>query len=146
MRLRQRKVFKPRKNVLYIYSDQELVKRYRLDRAGFIFVTNLVRRQLESPTGRSMAISAEMKVMTTLRYLATGKMQLCNGDDFGLSQPSISRVISQTLDALSSSDILRQFVSFPVEAREIQTLQSQFMQIARFPGIVGTIDGTHTFG
>ncbi|XP_064091280.1 putative nuclease HARBI1 [Macrobrachium nipponense] len=70
-------------------------------------------------------------------------MQLCNGDDLGLSQPSISRVISETLDALSTNDMLRRFVKFPREIRDIQRKQTEFMQIANMPGVVGVIDGTH---
>ncbi len=42
-----------------------------------------------------------MDVISTLTYLATGKMQLCRSDDLGLSQPSISKVITQTFIALS---------------------------------------------
>ncbi|KAK3894851.1 hypothetical protein Pcinc_001424 [Petrolisthes cinctipes] len=67
-------------------DDSELIKRYRLDREGIIFVTDMLRETLESPTSRSMAISPEMKVVIILRYLATGKMQLCSGDDLGPSQ------------------------------------------------------------
>ncbi len=42
-----------------------------------------------------------ISTLTTLTYLATGKMQLCSSDDLGLSQPSISKVITQTFEALS---------------------------------------------
>lgn len=143
VRIRQVKTFRPRKDTLGIYNDEELIKRYRLDRAGILYVTDLVRERIQSATGRSMAITPEMKVLVMLRYLATGKMQLCNGDDLGLSQPGISRVISETLDALSTNDMLRRFVKFPREIRDIQRKQREFMQIANMPGVVGAIDGTH---
>ncbi|XP_045105037.1 putative nuclease HARBI1 [Portunus trituberculatus] len=58
------------------------------------------------PTRRSKAIPAELKVLTSLRYLATEKMQLCSGDDFGLTHQSAGRVISETLDALTTLDFL----------------------------------------
>ena len=57
----------------------------RLDRAGIVYVTDLVRGALESPSGRSGAISPEMKILITLRSLATGKMQLCDRDHLGPS-------------------------------------------------------------
>ncbi len=69
--------------MLHTMHDSELIRRYTLDRAGIMFVTNLIRDTL------------------TLTYLATGKMQLCRSDDLGLSQPSISKVIRQTITALS---------------------------------------------
>uniref|UniRef100_A0A3Q4HWY2 DDE Tnp4 domain-containing protein n=1 Tax=Neolamprologus brichardi TaxID=32507 RepID=A0A3Q4HWY2_NEOBR len=111
-----------RRDVLQTLDDRELLRRYRLDRAGIMFVT---------------------KVITTLRYLATGKMQQCSSDDLGLSQSSISRVITQTLTALSQPNIVTQFVSFPLDARTLHTHKRAFMDIAGFPGVVGVIDGTH---
>ena len=72
----------------------------RLDRAGIVYVTDLVRGDLESPSGGSGALSPDMNILITLRYLTTGKMQLCDYDDFGPSQPSISRAINTTLEAL----------------------------------------------
>ncbi|KAK3876809.1 hypothetical protein Pcinc_018427 [Petrolisthes cinctipes] len=70
-------------------------------------------------------------------------MQLCNSDDFGLSQPAISRAISQALDALTAWDILRRFVHFPVNPQEIQRMKVEFSRVGGFPGVVGVIDGTH---
>ena len=69
-------------------------------------------------------------------------MQQCSSDDLGLSQPSISRVINQTLTALSQPQIVTQFVSFPLAARTLQAHKRAFMDIAGFPGVVGVIDAT----
>ncbi len=69
--------------------DSELIRCYTLDRAGIMFVTELIRDTLTSPTPRRNAIAPEMDVittLTTLTYLATGKMQLCSSDDLGLLQ------------------------------------------------------------
>lgn len=38
-----------------------------------LFVTDLVRKVLESDTKRSSALTPEMKILITLRYIATGK-------------------------------------------------------------------------
>ncbi|KAK4294822.1 hypothetical protein Pmani_032580 [Petrolisthes manimaculis] len=137
------RTFRPRRNVLDELGDTKLIKRYRLDRAGIFFVTEMLRGALVSPTSRSMAISPEIKVVITLRYLATGKMQLYNGDDLRASQPSVSRVIVQTVELLASPAIATRFIKFPRTRQEIQQRQNEFMAISNFPGIVGTIDGTH---
>ncbi len=82
----------------------ELLRRYTLDRAGIMFVIDLIRDTLTSLTPCRNAIAPEMEVittLTTLTYLANGKMQLCSSDDLGLPQPSISKVITQTITALS---------------------------------------------
>ncbi len=69
--------------------DSELIRRCTLDRAGIMFVTDLIKDMLTSLTPRWNAIAPEMDVittLTTLTYLATGKMQLCSRDDLGLIQ------------------------------------------------------------
>ncbi|XP_048029600.1 putative nuclease HARBI1 [Megalobrama amblycephala] len=131
-----------RRDVLQTLDDRELLRRYRLDRAGIMFVVDLLRDAITSPTRRHNAITPEKKVITTLRYLATW-MQQCSSDDLGLSQSSVSRVITQTLTALSQPNIVTQFVSFPLDARTLHTHKRAFMDIAGFPGVVGVIDGTH---
>ena len=90
-RIRRRRVYSERKDILNIYNDAVLVKRYRLDRAGILLVTDFVRDAITPPTGRSEAIPAELKVITTLRYLITGKMQLCSGDDIGMTQQWLAK-------------------------------------------------------
>ena len=55
--LRQRRTFRERKNVLNELDDHELIKKYRQDRAGIVFVTDLVRERLRRPTARNKALS-----------------------------------------------------------------------------------------
>ncbi|MPC44409.1 hypothetical protein E2C01_038082 [Portunus trituberculatus] len=75
-----------------------------LDRAGIVAVTDIVRDKLQSKTERNRALNPEIKVAITLRYLATGKNKQCSCDDFGTTQPTISRAISQTIDALADPE------------------------------------------
>ncbi len=77
-----------RRNILQTLNDSELIKCYRLVRAGLIFVVGLIRDALTSPIQCHNPVSPEMKVITTSGYLATGKMQQCSSDDLGLSQSS----------------------------------------------------------
>ncbi|MPC14194.1 hypothetical protein E2C01_006953 [Portunus trituberculatus] len=42
VRRRRQRIFCERKNVLDIYNDAEVIKKYRLDRAGIVSVTSLV--------------------------------------------------------------------------------------------------------
>ncbi len=64
--------------MLHTMHDSELIRRCTLDRAGIMFVTDLIKDMLTSLTLRRNAIAPEMDVittLTTLTYLATGKMQ-----------------------------------------------------------------------
>ena len=101
VRQRQPRTFRERRDVLQELSDSELIRRYRLDSAGILFVTDLIRETLQSPTARNSALTPEMKVIITLRYLATGKMQQCSSDDLGPSQQTVSSVIRQCTPLLN---------------------------------------------
>ena len=83
---------------------------------------------------------AKNQLLITLRYYATGSFQLTDGDIFGVDQSTVNRIvhkISRAIAKLSSS-----FICFPTE-REQEIQKVQFYDIARFPGIIGLIDGTH---
>lgn len=142
-RIRRPRNFRPRLDIFNVYDDREFRRRYILDRNGFLHVTDLIREVIANRTERSHAVTPEMKVALTLRYFATGKMQLCNADDFGLSQPTISRAISQTVDALTAPHIIRRHIDFPTNPMEIERIQADFARIAGFPGVVSVIDDTH---
>ncbi|KAK6175228.1 hypothetical protein SNE40_013735 [Patella caerulea] len=140
VRVRRLREFKTRRDFLVEYKNDELIRRYRMDMGGIVFVTDLVRHLLTSPPKRNFSIDAEMKIAITLRFLATGKMQLCSGDDFGVSQLTVSRVVVETLDVLSDPHIVQRFVSMPISQQETQRHKRQFHALAGFPGV---IDGTH---
>ncbi|XP_035278886.1 putative nuclease HARBI1 [Anguilla anguilla] len=108
-----------------------------------MIIVELVRDAVTSPTNRNNPITLEIKVLTTLRYLVTVKMQLCIADELGISQSSVSRISHQTINALSRPHILRQFIRFPLDVRQLQRNKAHFMAIAGLPGVVGAIDGTH---
>ncbi len=62
----------------------ELIRRYTLDRAGIMFVTDLIKDMVNIPDTAQKCHSTRITTLTTLTYLATGKMQLCSSDDLGL--------------------------------------------------------------
>ena len=68
IRQRHQRIFRARKDVLNELDDGELIKRYRLDRAGIIFVTDLVQEKLTSATARNKALSPEMKICRCKNY------------------------------------------------------------------------------
>ncbi|XP_062607876.1 putative nuclease HARBI1 [Saccostrea cucullata] len=139
----RRRNFRERRDYFNEYSDMELVKRFRLDSGGINFIERLIGNEIRSTSVRNHALTSAEKILLTLRFLANGKMQLCNGDDMGVSQSSISRAISCTIKSLSFIQMVRRFINFPTSPDEIRRNQERFFQIAGFPGIVGTIDVTH---
>lgn len=63
--------------------------------SGKLFIPNFIRNKIGNKTWRSDPALSKIKVPCTVRYLATRKMQQCNTDGFGLSQPTIIRVGQQ---------------------------------------------------
>ncbi len=70
---RRLRTFQERKNVLELYDDRELIKRYRLDHQGILFVIDLVRNSITSQTLRNNALTAELKVIMTLHFFGNWK-------------------------------------------------------------------------
>ncbi|KAK4325124.1 hypothetical protein Pmani_004278 [Petrolisthes manimaculis] len=87
--------------------------------------------------------SHPVHVLVYLGVTSQGKMQLCSGDDYGISQQTAGRIINQTLDALATPAFLVRCIKFPTTQAEIQQKQAEFRGIANFPGVVGFIDGSH---
>ena len=58
--LRRERVFRERSNPLADFTDGELYSRYRFDRNGILFISQLLREEIQSPTERSCAIPAEI--------------------------------------------------------------------------------------
>ena len=115
-----RRNFKERQDCLQMYSNSELIERFRLDYDGIAFVDSLVRDRVFNVTNRNHGLSSVHKLLKTLRYSATGKMQLYNGDEMGVIKPTVSRAISVTLDSLTSPALVSRFIRFPTNATAIR--------------------------
>ena len=70
-------------------------------------------------------------------------MQQCSADDLGISQQTVSKVNSDTVNALSDITILSQFIKFPLTPVETQRKKAESVQIAGFSEVIGVSDGTH---
>ncbi|WAQ98740.1 HARB1-like protein, partial [Mya arenaria] len=123
--------------------EMDIINRYRFDRAGINYLTQLIGANISPKAARNNALNAEQKILITLRYLATGLIQLNDADIHGVSQPTVSRVLTEVINALSSPALIRQFIRFPVSVEEFRRNAVQMQGIARFPKVIGAIDGTH---
>lgn len=85
------------------------------------------------------------KVLSAIRFYATGCFQRPVGEQWGisLSQTSISRCLHKVTDAINK-DLLRQWVKFPTTTYERHCAKEQF-QSSSFPfeGCIGAIDCSH---
>ncbi|XP_052248633.1 putative nuclease HARBI1 [Dreissena polymorpha] len=124
-------------------TNDDLYKRYRVNHATLAYIIAQLDAALAPNTDRSHSLSTGYKVLITLRYLATGVIQLNTGDLHSVAQSSVSRAVSQTLDALSSQNVVRRHIRFPTTIESLNRNKQGFFHIARFPNVIGVIDGTH---
>ncbi|XP_071497397.1 putative nuclease HARBI1 [Diadema antillarum] len=125
---------------LQIYNDVELIKRYRFNGEGIHYITNLIRHDITPKGNNNHPIDPIDKVCIALHVLATGCFQRTDGDTLGISQASVSRIVQTVCTALT--DRLPHFVRLPQGHEQVENMM-KFYQIARFPGVIGLIDGTH---
>ena len=82
---------------------------------------------------------SNIQILVFLRYLAKGDFQSECGDIHGISQPTVSRIIGSVSRALDSK---LTNVKFPTSPYDIVRTKNNFFKIAKFPGVIGAIDGT----
>jgi hypothetical protein len=120
--------------------DDELIARYRLDRASIIELCRDLDIYLKRLTKRSNSLPVSLQVLIALRYYATGTFLSMVGDGHSVGKMSSSRSIHRVTSAL-----LRQthrHISFPTTALEQRQVKIQFFQISEFPRVLGCIDGS----
>ena len=116
--LRRERVFRDRIKPLDIYDDFELIDKYRFDRQSIMMICDMLQDDLESSTFRNRDLTPNMKVLMALRFYASGSFQGVIADTFGLSQPSVSRAISDISTALIKR--AGNYITFPKEPKLFQ--------------------------
>ena len=131
-----------RPDILAELNNYDLLRRYRFDRRGIEYLTELLRVHLESPTARHNSLSVSEKILIALRFLATGEIQLNDGDLHHVAQSTVSKVVTAVVNSLISPAIIRQFIAFPTDPVDLDMQVQEFGGVAGFPKVVGVIDGT----
>jgi hypothetical protein len=136
-----RRIFRDRLDLTRL-PDRELIKKYRFPRHVIIELKNLVNDQLEKQTFRNQSIPVMTQVLACLRIEASGTFQNVIADTIGVSQSAVSNMFNNYLEAMVVHK--RTFIKFPVhDANWVAATKQRFLQLSGFPGIIGTIDGTH---
>ena len=134
---RKNRVFRDRSRLLDTVGDEELISRYRLPRCAILQLLQIIAPSLRRTTQRSSPMTPELQLMLTLRFLGKSGFQSEIADLHGLCQASVSRAIDSTINALCELN----FVRFP-KGDELQETKEKFFKIAKFPNVIGCIDGT----
>ncbi|XP_029973035.1 putative nuclease HARBI1 isoform X2 [Salarias fasciatus] len=137
---RRERVFKDRAD-LFSESSEWLLSKYRFPKDVLMDLCCDVQPMLERETKRSNPIPAHVQLMSTLGCLANGTFQREMADIYGVSQPTMSRILPTVLDAIIS--LAPTYIQFPYENHRQAEIKQGFHAVAGFPNIIGAIGCTH---
>lgn len=131
--------YRTRKDILSYFSADKLMATFRFDRPSIEFITALIADILPRRKTKAQRnlLPLDM-VLIALQFYATGTFQTVVGNVLRYSQPSVSRSIAAV--SLSLSLISANHIQFP---DNLNNLKREYAEIARIPGVIGSIDGTH---
>jgi hypothetical protein len=138
--LRRERVYKDPLDFLHI-ADEELIRNYRLPRHEIINLILEFEPQLKRNTLRSHAIPVSTQILVALRFYASGSFQNVVADSSGLSQQSVSKIITSVSNILA--DKARNEIKMPTGILQLQQTMSDFHAVAGFPQVIGAIDSSH---
>ena len=88
------------------------------------------------------AISAEERLIVTLRFLASGEDQQSLSFSFRIAKSTISQIIKETTEAIHSS-LKDEYLTMPCSQNEWQKIAEDFENLWNFPHCIGALDGKH---
>ncbi|XP_035852271.1 putative nuclease HARBI1 [Sander lucioperca] len=138
--LRRERVFQDRRDLLN-ESDEWLMSRFRLPRHLLLEMCNNLEPYLQRETRRSRALPVPVQVLSTLGFLATGTFQREIAVRSGISQHTMSRMLSSVLAAIRT--LIPQYIQFPYDNAQQTMIKRGFYEIAGIPNVIGAIDCTH---
>ena len=139
--IQQRRV--PRRNPLLrdtmnpmdIYDDIELKRLFRFERQNLHTIIGRVHSRLARLTGNHGALTSLQQTLVTLRFYATGSMQLTLGSWISIDQSTVSRTIWRVTKAILME--YRDPFDIPND------VTTGFYHNFNVPNCIGLIDCTH---
>ena len=147
-----RGIFKDRKLYSEYYTlyqelrerDREFHYRYvRMSKERFDHLLNLVRDKItKKDTRMREAISAEERLVITLRYLASGMSQQDLCWSFRVGRTTVSNILKEVCDAIFEV-LSPDYLQPPSSEAEWKHIANDFEELWDLPHCIGAIDGKH---
>lgn len=81
------------------------------------------------------------QLLLALRFYATGCFYIQAGDYAGTYKTTAGRIVDRVTKAIIT--LRPNYITLPSTENDMQEVQRKFHVLARFPKVVGAIDGTH---
>lgn len=104
-------------------------------------IVDKIRDTISCTQNETTSLSAEERMLVTLRYLATGPILQVVGDFAGIDKSTASRAIYKVVSSIAQ--LHRELIKMPETQDELEIVKQQFYAISRFPRCIGAIDCTH---
>ena len=125
---RRQRLFEDRRNPMLIYDARKIRKKFRLFPNHIHELYDMIRYDIDPITARSHAIPGMIKLLTTLRFYATGTFNDTIGELSGISESSALRCVDQVTDAILRKR--RDFIRWPQTEDEFRQIKSDFYDLA----------------
>lgn len=102
---------------LKVYNANTLLVSYRLPRDVVRQLIEVSSRDLRHGTGRNFVLTPQTKLLTALRFYATGSFLVAVRDRLGLSKTSVSRSVEAVTNSLLK--LLLQHIHFATNRDEL---------------------------
>jgi hypothetical protein len=120
-------------------DELSLFRRLRFTKNTTLALLELIEEELEFPSDINQSVSPITQLLTCLRYYATDGHLMVIADFTGMHTSTVSRIILRVSRAIAS--LGQTFIKMP--ERELQQTAQDFFVTARFPHVIGALDGTH---
>ncbi|KAI4463174.1 hypothetical protein MML48_4g00008073 [Holotrichia oblita] len=137
---RRRKVYRERKDYLTSYDEKEFFDRFRLTKNTVQVLLVEIEPLIKLNTNRGGCIQPLQQLLLTLRYYASGNMQIAVADFMGVSKASACRIIRRVSTAIAS--LSPRYISMYDNNIDMERAAEKFYGIARFPRVIAAIDCT----
>lgn len=122
------------------YIDEDFKRHFRLSRERFTFVLNVLIT--EGLVGaKSWSVEPKKTLEIAIWYLGNQDSMGEISEKFEVSTTTVFNCRNKVCSILAR--LSKRFIQWPCTPEDIERTESEFKELAGFPGVVGAIDGSH---
>ena len=133
--LRRTPLLRDALNPMTFYDNVELKRLFRFERQNLYTIIGRLHPYLTHTTGSHGALTTIQQVLITLRFYATGSMQLTLGSWLHIDQSTVSRTVWNVTKTI--------LAAYPNPFTIPATAEADFLHNFNVPNCLGLIDCTH---
>lgn len=141
---RERRPFKKgriRTKPLDEWPEEEFRAHFKMTKSAARDFVKIIESEIRWKSNRTVACDPMTQFLITLQILVTGNFQITDGRLFNVRQSHVAKTFARVVRAIARKR--SQFIQFHQSTRAIKETIEKFYSIARFPKVIGAIDGTH---